>query len=1299
MAASYQNLLSDAYLRAVLDKEFQAFRDSPEEQALVTRLEKWAKKAFQKETSSEAAFINVFFEETWGFTQSGKSHDEAGYTCYPKFQIAGAGAGGAAGQADAALGIFDRKDVPPTPQALCEFKDVRSNLDGPQKRKGNTRSPVKQCADYLREAMKPLYGNETIQPTWGVVTDMNEFRLYWRNTMPSQYQRFVIKQKKADEGIPLLPDVGSIANEEAVSFQRFLFVRLLHADSLLTTGGPSALLKLLKDQRFQEKEIEKAFYLEYRAYREYLVDLLIKHNPKFKGTKGRLVRLAQKLIDRCIFVMFCEDMGEQLSFPPNALSDYLSELSKNPTFEPDEQDAWNKLKELFNAMNEGKKFRSRPINRFNGGLFATDAELDGLTIPNEAFCAKMQGENDASLKANRKTLLYFAGTYNFGAAGKTGQAITLYTLGRIFEQSITELEYLEAEKEGRETIAKVSKRKRDGVYYTPEWVVERVVAETLGPRLDEIRTEVEWQFDIESDEAAIAKQIAKSPSDRSEAFKKHVKAVRAFRDRLDTFTVLDPACGSGAFLIHTLEYLLRERQRVQRELALVTGGKGEELFEFKPDDEIRNILSKNIFGVDINPASVEIAQLALWLHTAKSDQPLSNLDTNIVAGNSLVGNEVYDFKKDLLSATEEKKETINPFDFEKRFPAVFDPKRAGGPGFDCVVGNPPYVKLQNFKKVYPETADFLRNAKINGGEPRYNSCQTGNYDLYLPFIERGLELLNPKGRLGYIAPSLWRYNEYGEGLRKLLHAGGHLDRWIDFGSFQVFDEAIIYTALQFYSRTKNDRVRFALAPTGEISRIQDWDDANWFVSFKELPKEDAWILVPRHERAVIDKLAISCSRLDAPAISKQIFQGLITSADPIYHLKRLGKDRYLYQPPKPEGSKTKPPAEEVEIEDAIMHPLVSGQEANRYQEPQTNTFILFPYRVKAGQATLIPQSDMANNFPKAWKHLKRLEKKLRARETNAFDEDATWWQFGRNQNLDKQELQKLIVAQTVKHLSVCPDDKGEFYLNNVRVNGILLNNPKEFWFLLGILNSKPADWVFRRIAKPKEGGYFEANKQFIAPLPIPKAKPTDADKISQLGQKLTKLHTERRDTIADLEKRFEVCDIEEKPVEWLWPSIRSVDAWTLKAPAEFSNRDKTKWAKEQQAKQVGAMIDILHDRLRPGARLEVVLSKGELRIHDDGTTVLEGVYVDDAEAKQALIDWRNYLRPNPLPDSPNAAALASALRNVRKTDKAAVAKQIENLDAELTRIEKDIATAEASINNLANSLYGLSPNEISIIYD
>lgn len=497
MAESYQTLLSDSYLRAVYDAEFRLFQNSPADVDLKERLLKWSAKTFQKETSAEATFINLFFETIWGYTPSGKSHAEHGFTCYSQFPVSGAGAGGAVGQADAALGFFDREGIPATPQVLCEFKDVRSNLDGPQKRKGNNRSPVKQCADYLREAMKPLYGNEAILPTWGIVSDMNEFRLYWRNTMPSQYQRFVLKKGTTDEGVSLLAD------GEAASFQRFLFAHLFHADSLLTAGGPSPLLKLLKDQRFQEKAIEKAFYLEYKAYREHLVDLLIAHNPDFTSTKGRLVRLAQKLIDRCIFVMFCEDMGEQLSFPPNALRDYLSDLSKSPYFQPDEYDAWNKLKELFHAMNLGRKFLSHKINRFNGGLFSADADLDALNIPNEAFCAKMQGENDTALQSNRLTLLYFAGSYNFGTANSSGSSVTLYTLGRIFEQSITELEALEAEKDGRASLTDVSKRKRDGVYYTPEWVVERVVAETLGARLDEIRSDLGWSFDLEGDEETL----------------------------------------------------------------------------------------------------------------------------------------------------------------------------------------------------------------------------------------------------------------------------------------------------------------------------------------------------------------------------------------------------------------------------------------------------------------------------------------------------------------------------------------------------------------------------------------------------------------------------------------------------------------------------------------------------------------------------------------------------------------------------------------------------------------------------
>jgi methylase of polypeptide subunit release factors len=1291
MTATYQSLISNAFLRSVFDKDFQAFRNSPSELALIARLKKWGAKEFQKETSAEIAFTNVFFEETWGYIQSGKAIAADGYSYYPKFAIPGAGAGGGSGEADAALGIFGRSDVPPTPQVVAEFKDVRSNLDGPQKRKGSNRSPVKQCADYLRETMKPLYGNEAVQPTWGIVTDMNEFRLYWRNTMPSQYQRFIINRATTDEGTSLLED------SEAGSFQRFLFAKLFHAQTLITTGGPCPLLKLLKDQRYQEKEIENAFYREYRAYREYLVKLLIKYNPKFPGTKGRLVRLAQKLIDRCIFVMFCEDMGEQLSFPPHALRDYLSELSKSTTFEPEEEDAWNKLKELFHAMNEGKKFRARSINKFNGGLFADDKELDGLTIPNDAFCAKLQGENDASLRSSPLTLLYFAGTYNFGAASRDGHAITLYTLGRIFEQSITELEVLEAEAEERPSLTLISKRKRDGVYYTPEWVVERIVAETLGPRLDEIRAEVGWSFELEGDEAAIAKQVARPPSERTQKFKDHVEAVRKFRDRLDTFTVLDPACGSGAFLIYSLEYLLRERRRVQRELALVTGGKGAELFEFKPDEEVRHILSKNIFGVDINSASVEIARLALWLHTAKSDQPLSNLDMNILEGNSLVDNEVYHFKKDLLSATEARKETINAFDYEKRFSTVFDSKRPGGAGFDCIVSNPPYVKLQNFKKVYPETADFLRNSTMKGGVPRYKSCQTGNYDLYLPFIERGLELLNTHGRLGYIAPSLWRYNEYGEGLRKLLHTGGHLDRWIDFGSFQVFDEAIIYTALQFYTRSANDRVRFALAPTGELTRIQDWDDPNWYVTYKELPKEDAWILVPRHERVIMNKLSKASKRLDDPSITSNIFVGIQTSADHIYHLKRLGKNRYEYQPLKPEGAKTKPAAEQVMVEDKIMHPIVSGQEVHRYQTPETKTYILFPYEINDGRPRLFSSSRMKKDYPLAWAHLKRFEKTLRARESNAFDDDE-WFRFGRNQNIDKQTIPKILVPRLCRDLAAVNDAGGHFFIDNVDVGGVDVAKGTDPDFITGVLNSVPVDFVWKRIAKPFQNGYLSANKQFIAPLPIPSATPGDSAKMATLSRRLTELHTSRVGTLRDLERRFEACDIDEKSEEWLWPAmVRTLDSLKAEAPKGLTAPQKNRWAKDERARRIAIATQALQDGLRIGACLTVEFAKGELRLKDDETTVLEGIFVDKSEATQIVIDWRNYLRINPITETTMASDLAQQLRCVRKTENKTIANQIAELDGDLTRIDKEIATKENELDSLAYKLYGLIPDEIAII--
>jgi hypothetical protein len=349
------------------------------------------------------------------------------------------------------------------------------------------------------------------------------------------------------------------------------------------------------------------------------------------------------------------------------------------------------------------------------------------------------------------------------------------------------------------------------------------------------------------------------------------------------------------------------------------------------------------------------------------------------------------------------------------------------------------------------------------GDDTYASAQTGNLDLYLPFIEKGLRLLAPGGRMAFIAPSLWPVNQYGEGLRHVIRSGRHLDRWLDFKAHQVFEDVITYTALQFYTREPQDVVRIAAAPNGDMADI-DWSNSGLTVPYEALPEDGEWLMTTGAERALIERLAHNCLRLDDPSLTTAIFQGLITSADYIYHLERLGTDRYLCAP---KGKRAK--SYEVAIEDAIMRPLVSGPEAKRYEEPETGTFLLFPYeRDERGVMRLIPAEELARRFPLAWTHLRKLENELRGRELKAFDDDA-WYRFGRNQNIDKQDLPKLIAAQTVPEMRVCADYAADKYLNNVRVNGILPAKGVDQSFLLGVLNGPVADFVFRRIGKPEAG--------------------------------------------------------------------------------------------------------------------------------------------------------------------------------------------------------------------------------------
>ena len=224
------------------------------------------------------------------------------------------------------------------------------------------------------------------------------------------------------------------------------------------------------------------------------------------------------------------------------------------------------------------------------------------------------------------------------------ESISLYTLGHIFEQSITELEYREGELEGRETVAKLSKRKRDGVYYTPEKVVNYLVEQTLEPWFDD------------------AKATCGYP--RPEEGAPTAAAVAAYVDRLKAIRIADPACGSGAFLISAFRRLLAERVAAAGDVERARGSTPGAIDE---PPLIAEILRDNIFGVDINPASVEIAKLALWLHSARAAAPLSSLEQTIRIGNSLVGDDFWDG----WQRTPQAEERVRTFDWRTAFPQVF----------------------------------------------------------------------------------------------------------------------------------------------------------------------------------------------------------------------------------------------------------------------------------------------------------------------------------------------------------------------------------------------------------------------------------------------------------------------------------------------------------------------------------------------------------------------------------------------------------------------------------------------------
>ena len=589
-------------------------------------------------------------------------------------------------------------------RVVLELKAPGTDLDARQGAGYGRLTPVEQAFGYA---------SKVDGCRWVLVGNFSELRLYRTDRGQGYCQRFLL---------------ADLSEPDRLGDFLFLLSRatLLGADP----AGESPVERLANQTHSEEERITKAFYVFYRDLRLDLFHQLRRDNPPpaaalVAAHQDRLLELTQKLLDRCLFICFCEDTR---LLPAKILTQALTATTAG--FVPVTR--WQQLRGLFDAVDKG--LPAMQINAYNGGLFAKDPELDALQV------------SDDSLNG----IAALAG-YDFETD------LNVNILGHIFEQSITDLEAIRAailaNTQGGAAERQLSRRKRDGIFYTPDLITRFMVARAIGGWLAARLAVIE------------ARHRTGRPGPLANA-----TSLRIWLDYLEvlgSIKILDLACGSGAFLVAAFDYLYAEYERVNRLIAELTGAP-RQLGLFDLD---RQILQENLYGVDLNPESVEITKLSLWLKTARRDKPLNNLDGNIRCGNSLVEPPAPDSPPALVAACAALPADACPFDWHAAFPAVF----ARG-GFDVVIGNPPYVRQELLGGYKPYLAQ------------RYATF-SGVADLYVYFYERGLELLAPDGKLSYIVTNKWLRAGYGEPLRRYFSERAEIEEILDFGHAPIFEDA------------------------------------------------------------------------------------------------------------------------------------------------------------------------------------------------------------------------------------------------------------------------------------------------------------------------------------------------------------------------------------------------------------------------------------------------------------------------------------------------------------------------------
>ena len=940
-------------------------------------------------------------------------------------------------------------------------------FDLPLDRRTLEGDPVAQIRDYVLLSRRPF----------GILTNGRVWRLYARDSG--------LLERACHE-----VDLVALLEEGSADDLRYFAAFFGAAAFRESADGRTFLARALEDSELHAVEVSGALERAVFAAIPPIATGLLDEGPRPRESLDEAFANALVFLYRVLFCLFAEARRllpiDNPDYRRYAIAahrlDVASLLDERRQLSTASDNLFGELQALFRMIDRGDA--AFGVTEYDGGLFDPRQHpwLEGRSVPDALLAPALDG------------------LYRIGGELVDFRDLSVRTLGTVYERLLAwELE----EREGKLVLDESLRRHEFGSYFTPEPVVDAIVERTLDPVISRKSSEVAEEG-LKGDEAL---------------------------DHLLSIRVLDPAMGSGHFLVGAAEFIaqaIATDPSYDGELSL---------------DELRRLVAERcLYGVDLNPLAVELARLSLWLVTAQQDEPLTFL-ANLRVGDSLVGADTYtllDPTTGLLEAhlaasagellrqvkelqhratrtgadargkrrlfdeieglrlplevfAESSLERFRPpadrprLHWPLEFPEVFVDERGEARedgGFDAVVGNPPYIRVQEIGR---DVADYCR--------ARFETTR-GSFDAYLVFLERGLGLLAPGGRLGFIVPNKLFKLDFAQRMRGLLSEQELVADVLDFGASQVFAEVTNYTCILVLDRNGLPELQYrrihgrrdeVLAELAAPEAVPTQAFATRTLG------SDPWVLVPPEEAAVIRTASEGSERLDAATSS--IFTGLQTNDDDVYVLEDRGERaglRVVF---------SRASRREFELEPDLLHPLASGEDVERYVFRSLSNLLLFPY-VRNGEAMRLLRHDELYCLPRTRAYLEEHELRLRGRERNKMDHDG-WYGYVYPKSLASHDHPKLGVAATVRRLEIAADLPGGVYFHNVRVNGILERDAgPELPSLLVLLNSRLLDWIFRRGSAPHANDYYAANKQFIAGLPIRVPSADESAELDALGRRL-----------------------------------------------------------------------------------------------------------------------------------------------------------------------------------------------------